>query len=91
MPRTRPPSRLTRLRSWISRTKLYLGAAFGLLTLFVTVVSSLPSFAGEKYGKKTLELAIWTARKDYIEACQEVSCWSDTGQQVTVAFLSYAC
>ena len=74
--RTKPSSRFARLRSWIRGKKLYLGAAIGLLTLVVTIVSSLPSFAGGRYGKKTLELALWTAQKDYIEACQEVSCWS---------------
>ena len=83
--RTKPPSRFARLRSWISRTKLYLGAAIGLLTLIVTSISLLPSFLGGRYGKKTLELALWTARKDYVEACQEVRRWSDTGQRAMVA------
>ena len=83
--RSKPASRFARLRSWINRRKIHLGAAIGLLTLVVTIVSLLPSFAGGRYGKKTLELALWTAQKDYIEACQEVSCWSDTGRRVMVA------
>ena len=66
-------SRIAMLGSWIGRTKLYLGAAIGLLTLIVTIVSLMPSFAGGRYGKETLELALWTARKDYVEACQTVS------------------
>ena len=68
------PSKIAKVRSWVGRTKLYLGAAIGILTLIVTVVSLLPSFAGGRYGKETLELALWTARKDYVEACQTVIC-----------------
>lgn len=68
---TNSPSRFSRLRSWVGRTKLYLGAAIGILTLVVTIISLIPSFAGGIYGKKTLELALWTVRKDYVEACQE--------------------
>ena len=71
--RPTPPSKVALVRSWLGRTKLYLGAAIGLLTLIVTIVSLLPSFAGGRYGKETLELALWTARKDYVEACQTVS------------------
>ena len=67
------PSKMAVVRSWIGRTKIYLGAAIGFLTLVVTIVSLLPSFAGGRYGKETLELALWTARKDYVEACQTVS------------------
>ena len=44
-----------------------------LITLIITVVSLLPSFRGAEYAKDALELARWTARKDYIEACHEVS------------------
>ena len=68
-----PPSKVALIRSWVGRTKLYLGAAIGLLTLIVTIISLLPSFAGGRYGKEALELALWTARKDYVEACQTVS------------------
>ena len=71
--RPRPPSKVALVRSWVGRTKLYLGAAIGILTLVVTIVSLLPSFAGDRYGKEALELALWTARKDYVEACQTVS------------------
>ena len=67
------PSKIALVRSWIGRTNFYLGAAIGLLTLIVTIISLLPSFAGGKYGKEALELALWTARKDYVEACQTVS------------------
>lgn len=72
--RSTPPSKVALVRSWIGRTKLYLGAAIGILTLIVTIISLLPSFAGGRYGKESLELALWTARKDYVEACQTVSC-----------------
>ena len=41
--------------------------------LVVAVVALLPSFGGAKYAEEALEIARWTARKDYIEACQEVS------------------
>ena len=71
--RLTPPSKVAQVLSWVARSKLYLGAAIGLLTLIVTIVSLLPSFAGGRYGKEALELALWTARKDYVEACQTVS------------------
>ena len=71
--RPTPPSKIALVRSWVGRTRLYLGAAIGLLTLIVTIVSLLPSFAGGRYGKEALELALWTARKEYMEACQTVS------------------
>ena len=53
--------------------KKHTAAAIALITLAVTVVTLLPSFWGATYAKEALELARWTARKDYIEACQEVS------------------
>ncbi|KAM0804187.1 hypothetical protein BDR22DRAFT_885970 [Usnea florida] len=68
--RSAPPSKVALVLSWVARTKLYLGAAIGILTLIVTIVSLLPSFAGDRYGKEALELALWTARKDYVEACR---------------------
>ena len=51
----------------------YIAAAIALITLTVAMVTLLPSFRGATYAKEALELARWTARKDYIEACQEVS------------------
>ena len=70
--RPTPPSKFALVLSWIGRTKLYLGAAIGTLTLIVTIVSLLSSFAGDRYSREALELALWTARKDYVEACQTV-------------------
>ena len=55
------------------RFKPHIVAALALITLTVTTVTLLPSFWGAKYGREAIELARWTARKDYIEACQEVS------------------
>ena len=55
------------------RLRKHIAAAIALITLTVTTVTLLPSFWGAKYGKDALELARWTARKDYIEACQEVN------------------
>ena len=55
------------------RLRKHIAAAITLITLTLTTVTLLPSFWGAKYGKDALELARWTARKDYIEACQEVS------------------
>ena len=57
----------------VCRLRKHIAAAIALITLTVTTVTLLPSFWGAKYGKDALELARWTARKDYIEACQEVS------------------
>ena len=74
-----PPSKVALIRSWVGRTKLYLGAAIGVLTLIVTIISLLPSFAGGRYGKEALELARWTARKDFLEACRMVSRFSNPG------------
>ena len=55
------------------RSKPHIAAAIALITLTVTTITLLPSFWGAKYGKDALALARWTAWKDYIEACQEVS------------------
>ena len=71
--RPTPPSKVAQVRSWIDRKKRHLGAAISILAVIVTVISLLPSFAGSRYGKATLELALWTAKKDYVEACQMVS------------------
>ena len=55
------------------KNRNHIAAAIALITLTVTAITLLPSFWGAKYGKEALELARWTARKDYIEVCQEVS------------------
>ena len=55
------------------RFKPHIAAAIALITLTVTTITLLPSFWGAKYGREALELARWTAWKDYIEACQKVS------------------
>ena len=57
----------------LRKFKFHIAAAIALITLIVTAVTLLPAFWGAKYAKEALELARWTARKDYIEACQEVS------------------
>lgn len=61
-------------RFWpICKFRNHIAVTISLITLAVTLVTLLPSFWGAEYGKEALELARWTARKDYIEACQEVS------------------
>ena len=55
------------------KVRNHITAAIALITLTVTAITLLPSFWGAKYGKEALELARWTAWKDYIEVCQEVS------------------
>ena len=58
--------------SYAGRFKFHVAAVIALITLIITIVSLSPSFRGAEYAEEALELARWTARKDYIEACHEV-------------------
>ena len=71
---SRSRSQLARLRSCLSpaRSKAFIGATIALVSLIVTIIALLPSFSSRLYDKGALELAIWTAKKDYMEACQQV-------------------
>lgn len=42
-----------------------------LITLALTVVGLAFTFEATRYGKQSLELAEWTALKDYTEKCEE--------------------
>lgn len=71
----RPNSQPNRSRyySYAGRFRFHIAAVIALITLIITIVSLSPSFRGVEYAKEALELARWTAWKDYIEACHEVS------------------
>jgi hypothetical protein len=40
--------------------------------MIMTIVSLLPGFKGQDLSKKALDLAEWTALKDYIEQCKGI-------------------
>jgi len=61
-----------RLRNWISDHYLAAtGWIFAVINAVVAIVALLPGFNGQEISRKALELAEWTALKDYIEQCQE--------------------
>ena len=64
----------TRMTSCLpaGKARAFVGTAIALVTLIVSVIALLPSFGSRRYDRGALELAIWTAKKDYMEACQQV-------------------
>ena len=55
-----------------AKAKAIIGTVIALLTLIVTIVALLPAFSTRQYDKAALKLAMWTAKKDYLEVCQQV-------------------
>lgn len=47
------------------------GWLVAFLSMIVVILSLLPGFNSQSLSKKALELAEWTALKDYIEQCKE--------------------
>lgn len=63
---------LARFRTWMSENKMAVaGWIATLLSLIITAVSLLPSFRSERMSQRALELAEWTALKDFIENCKQ--------------------
>lgn len=62
---------LFRFGTWISENKMAAaGWVVALLSLIITAVSILPSFRSESISQRALELAEWTALKDFIDNCR---------------------
>lgn len=53
------------------KTSANLGWAVALLSVVFTIVALSPTFRSLSMSEKSLELAQWTALKDYIEECRE--------------------
>jgi hypothetical protein len=49
------------------------GWVIAFFSLIVAIVSLLPGFNGQELSKKALELAEWTAFKDYMQQCKDAS------------------
>lgn len=65
-----------RIRTWISDHCIAItGWALAFISMVATIVSLLPGFNGQEISKKALELAQWTALKDYIEQCNDKLVW----------------
>lgn len=63
---------LIRFRRWISENKMAVaGWIVALLSLVVTLIAMVPSFRSESMSQRALELAEWTALKDFIENCMQ--------------------
>jgi hypothetical protein len=63
---------LVQFKTWISENKMAVsGWIVALLSLVVTVIAMVPSFRSESMSQRALELAEWTALKDFIENCKQ--------------------
>ena len=69
-PRSRFGSKWECLRNFCEKKKGVIYAAITIFTLVIAIIALLPAF---RYGKDTTDLALWTARKDFLEFCQNVS------------------
>jgi hypothetical protein len=71
---------LVRFRTWISENKMAVsGWVVALLSLVVTVIAMVPGFRSESMSQRALELAEWTALKDFIENCKRDHVGSQSG------------
>lgn len=73
-PSLRPSLSWKSFRSSLSiseKTSSHLGWAIALLSVLFTIVALSPAFKSQDMSEKALELAEWTALKDYIEECRE--------------------
>ncbi|KAH7317054.1 hypothetical protein B0I35DRAFT_434466 [Stachybotrys elegans] len=62
-----------RIRTWFSDHGIAVtGWAVAFVSMTVAIVSLVPGFNGQDLSKKALELAEWTALKDYMEQCKEI-------------------
>ncbi|KAF2707914.1 ankyrin [Pleomassaria siparia CBS 279.74] len=53
------------------RTSAQLGWAVAFISVLLTIVTLSPAFKSQTLSEKALQLAEWTALKDYIEECRE--------------------
>ncbi|CAI6092265.1 unnamed protein product, partial [Clonostachys chloroleuca] len=62
------------LETWLSENILAaIGWAIAIAGLIFAAISLKPGFESQDLSKQALELAQWTARKDYIEQCQSAA------------------
>ncbi|KAF2636355.1 ankyrin [Massarina eburnea CBS 473.64] len=57
--------------SMTEKTSAKLGWVIALLSVIFTIITLSPAFKSQGMSEKALELAQWTALKDYIEECRE--------------------
>lgn len=50
-----------------------IGCVVASFSLIITIVALLPSFKGEQLARKELQLAQWTASKEYLQRCEELA------------------
>ncbi|CAH0028964.1 unnamed protein product, partial [Clonostachys rhizophaga] len=66
---------LSKLRAWLSENILAVtGWAIAIPGMIFAAISLVPGFESQDLSKQALELAQWTALKDYIEQCQSAAC-----------------
>ena len=64
------------VRTWISYHWIALtGWVLAFISMVAAIVALLPGFNGQKLSNQALELAQWTALKDYIEQCNDKLVW----------------
>jgi hypothetical protein len=69
---TTKESSLVQFRTWIFENKMAVsGWVVALFSLVVTVIAIVPGFRSESMSQRALELAEWTALKDFIENCKQ--------------------
>lgn len=66
-------SKRSQLQSSLSNPKAFVVTAVTMLALFAAVVAFPAAFRSDQSSARSLKLAEWTAVKDYLEACQQVS------------------
>ncbi|CAJ0542613.1 Ff.00g001660.m01.CDS01 [Fusarium sp. VM40] len=70
--RTIKDDHLVLFMTWISENKMAVsGWVVALLSLVVTIIAMVPGFRSESMSQRALELAEWTALKDFIENCKQ--------------------
>jgi hypothetical protein len=74
---TRPPSRpyslLLDTGKFLKRTLVnkVFGTLLGIFAIALTLITIFPAFSSKTSGDESLELAKWTAAKDFKEACRD--------------------
>jgi hypothetical protein len=67
-----PEPRVRRLKELFKGQLLSLcGWILALISTVVSIAALLPAFRGQEVSEKQLELAEWTALKDYLDRCME--------------------
>jgi hypothetical protein len=61
-------------KEFVLNNKVFKGAGgvLAFATIVFTVLALAPAFSGQKISKESLDLAKWTAWKEFIEKCNEV-------------------